>query len=175
MGEINLMVWIQGAMVAAGIMGIAEIMVAIRWAQATAKLADGTANATSLDATATAADALKSAIELDMMWAGVEEAAMFMFIAEYGMDWLKGQLMLLVNAGVYTEEEIMEKWMESEGKGEWSDSDKEGHHDDMEGMDESEETPAEEESAEEEESAAEDDFAGFFGLHKKLAAKALKH
>merc|ERR1711988_2092310 len=129
--------------------------VAIRWAQATAKLADGTANATSLDATATAADALKSAIELDMMWAGVEEAAMFMFIAEYGMDWLKGQLMLLVNAGVYTEEE--------------------GHHDDMEGMDESEETPAEEESAEEEESAAEDDFAGFFGLHKKLAAKALKH
>merc|ERR1711988_1053760 len=107
--------------------------VAIRWAQATAKLADGTANATSLDATATAADALKSAIELDMMWAGVEEAAMFMFIAEYGKDWLKGQLMLLVNAGVYTEEEIMEKW-----------------------MDESEETPAEEESAEEEESAAED-------------------
>ena len=115
-----------------------------------------------------------------MMWAGVEEAATFMFIVEYGMDWLKGQLMLLVNAGVYTEEEIMEKWGEKEGKGEWSDDDMhhgEGHE--MESEDESEETAgeAEEESADEAESDEDaEDFSGFFGLYKKkLFTAALKH
>ena len=174
LNEINIMVWIQGGMAMGLLMLITDIMVMVRWAQAQGKLKSG--SGTALDTTAQAAYSLIVAIEDDMKWMAIEELSSFMMAVQHAGMWLIGQIHIMINAGVYTEEEAMEMWgddedMKKEGKMEEHHEGHEGKDEDMEKEGDWEEMEKEDVEEDKEEEAADEDFFGGFTLNARTALR----
>ena len=172
LNEINIMVWIQGGMAMGLLMLITDIMVMVKWAQAKGKMKSG--SGTALDTTAQYAAALIVGLETDMMWMAIEELSSFMMAVQHAGMWLIGQIHIMINAGVYTEEEAMEMWgdedMKKEGK-------MEEHHEGHEGKDEDMEKEGDWEEMEKEdveedaEPESNEDFFGGFDLNARTALR----